>query len=170
MENYQHRVYGLYANRHEAEQIRAQLLQKGFKPEQMELIGKSQSDEEIRPDSDEVRNEVVIDGAIGTAAGAGIGALGEVALAAANVSLFIASPVLGTLMMIGWGAAVGGLVGAAVGAGTEDTKRFSDIVQDAVKSGHAALIVYAMNEEQTTLAQAVIAESLEDKSQTGKIG
>ena len=169
MENYQHRVYGLYASRHEAEQIRAQLLQKGFKPEQLELVGKSQSDEEIRPDSDEVRNEVVIDGAIGTAAGAGIGALGEVALAAANVSLFIASPVLGTLTMIGWGAAVGGLVGAAVGAGNPDTKRFSDIVQDAVKSGHAALIVYAATESQTTLAQAVIAESLVDKSQTGKI-
>ena len=170
MENYQHRVYGLYANRQEAEQIRAQFLQQGFKPQQLQLVDQSKSGKEITPDSDEVRNEVVIDGAIGTAAGAGIGALGEVALAAANVSLFIASPVLGTLMMIGWGAAVGGLVGAAVGAGTEDTKRFSDIVQDAVKSGHAALIVYAMNEEQTTQAQAVIAESLADKSQTGKIG
>jgi hypothetical protein len=162
MENYQHRVYGLYANRQEADQIRAQLLQQGFKPDQLQLVDKSQSDKEITPDSDEVRNEVVIDGAIGTAAGAGIGALGEVALAAANVSLFVASPVLGTLTMIGWGAAVGGLVGATIGAGAEDTKRFSGIVQDAVKSGHAALIVYAMNEEQTTLAQAIIGDSLKD--------
>jgi len=163
MENYQHRVYGLYANRQEAEQIRTQLLQQGFEPQQLQLVDKSQSDKEITPDSDEIRNEVVIDGAIGTAAGAGIGALGEVALAAANVSLFIASPVLGTLTMIGWGAAVGGLVGATIGAGTEDTKRFSDIVQDAVKSGHAALIVFAKDEAQTTLAQAVIGESLKDK-------
>jgi hypothetical protein len=170
MENYQHRVYGLYANRQEAEQIRAQLLQQGFKPDQMQLVDQSQSDNEITPDSDEVRNEVVIDGAIGTAAGAGIGALGEVALAAANVSLFVASPVLGTLTMIGWGAAVGGLVGATIGAGTEDTKRFSDIVQDAVKSGHAALIVYAKDEEQTTLAQAVIGASLKDKGLTGTEG
>jgi hypothetical protein len=170
MENYQHRVYGLYANRQEAEQIRAQLLQQGFKPEQLQLVDQSQSDKEITPDSDEVRNEVVIDGAIGTAAGAGIGALGEVALAAANVSLFVASPVLGTLTMIGWGAAVGGLVGAVVGAGTEDTQRFSDIVQDAVKSGHAALIVYAKDEEQTTLAQAVIGASLKDKGLTGTEG
>lgn len=170
MKNYQHRVYGLYANRQEAEQIRAQFLQQGFKPQQLQLVDKSQSDKEITPDSDEVRNEVVIDGAIGTAAGAGIGALGEVALAAANVSLFIASPVLGTLTMIGWGAAVGGLVGATIGAGAEDTKRFSDIVQDAVKSGHAALIVYAADEKQTTLAQAIIADSLKDKGLTGTEG
>lgn len=170
MENYQHRVYGLYANRQEAEQIRTQLLQQGFKPQQLQVVDKSQSDKEIAPDSDEVRNEVVIDGAIGTAAGAGIGALGEVALAAANVSLFIASPVLGTLTMIGWGAAVGGLVGATIGAGTEDTKRFSDIVQDAVKSGHAALIVFAKDETQTTLAQAVIGESLKDKGLAGTEG
>lgn len=169
MVDYIHRIYGLYPSHLEAEQVYSQLLQQGFKPEQLELVEKADSDKEIPPDSDEVRNEVVIDGAIGTVAGGAAGALGEVALAAANVSLFIASPVLGTLTMIGWGAAVGGLVGAAVGAGNPDTKRFSDIVQDAVKSGHAALIVYAATESQTTLAQAVIAESLVDKSQTGKI-
>lgn len=169
MDTYAHRIYGLYPSHLEAEQVYSQLVQQGFKPEQLELVDKAASDKEIPPDSDEVRNEVVIDGAIGTVAGAGAGALGEAAIAAANASLFVASPVLGTLTMIGWGATVGGLVGAAVGAGTEDTKRFSDIVQDAVKSGHAALIVYAASEPQTTLAQAVIAESLVDKSKTGKI-
>jgi hypothetical protein len=169
MVDYLHRVYGLYTSRIEAELVCSQLLQQGFKPEQLELIDQGNAGKEITPDSDEVRNEVVIDGAIGTAAGAGAGALGQAAIAATNASLFIASPVLGTLTMIGWGAAVGGLVGAAVGAGNADTKRFSDIVQDAVKSGHAALIVYAATEPQTTLAQAVIAESLLDKSRAGQI-
>lgn len=164
MENYEHRVYGMYTNRREAEAVRAELLHAGFTRDQLELVDKAATDQEITPDSDEVRNEVVIDGAIGAAAGAGIGALGEAALAAASISLFVASPVLATLTMIGWGAAVGGLVGAAVGAGVPDTKRFSDIVQDAVKHGHAALIVYATDERETTLAQAIIADSLKDKA------
>ena len=40
----------------------------------------------------------------------------QVALVATNVSLFIASPLLAPLMMLGWGASIGGLLGATVGA------------------------------------------------------
>ncbi len=169
MNSYLHRIFGIYASRHEAEQVFEHLLQDGFKLEQLELIDKPGSNAETAPDSDEVRNEVLVDGAIGTAAGAGIGALGEVAIAAANVSLFIASPVLGTLMMIGWGAALGGVIGAAVGAGTENTKHFSDLVRDAVNSGHAVLIAHAATEQQTTTAQSVIGNSLKDPNQAGRL-
>jgi hypothetical protein len=169
MNSYLHRVFGIYASRHEAEQVFERLLQDGFKREQLELIDEPGSNAETAPDSDEVRNEVLVDGAIGTAAGAGIGALGEVAIAAANVSLFIASPVLGTLMLMGWGAVVGGMIGAAVGAGTEDTRHFSDLVRDAIKHGHAVLIAHATTEEQTTTAQSVIGNSLKDPSQSGRI-
>jgi hypothetical protein len=61
---------------------------------------------------------VIIDGAIGTAVGAGLGALGEAALAAANVSLFVASPIIGTLTMMGWGAALGAIMGLRPGRAT----------------------------------------------------
>jgi L-asparaginase/Glu-tRNA(Gln) amidotransferase subunit D len=71
--------------------------------------------------------------------------------------------------MIGWGAALGGVIGAAVGAGTENTKHFSDLVRDAVKSGHAVLIAHAATEQQTTTAQSVIGNSLKDPNQTGRL-
>ena len=162
MSNTAHRVSGIYATRREAEVVYDRLLRDGFQAGQMELIDQPGADAETDPDSDEVRNEMLVGGAIGTAAGAGAGALGSAAIAAANVSLFIASPLLGTLMMVGWGASVGGIVGASVGLGTVDTKRFDDLVKQAISQGHAVLIVHAETEEQTTLAQSVIGESLKD--------
>jgi len=58
----------------------------------------------------------LVDAAIGTAVGSGLGVLAEVPLVAANVSLFVASPLLAPLVMLGWGASIGGTVGAIVGA------------------------------------------------------
>lgn len=160
MHDYLHRVYGIYETRHEAERINRELMAQGFAREQLELLDKTQPDRELLPDSDEVRNEVMADGAIGTVAGAGVGVLGEAALAAVNVSLFVASPVVGTLTMMGWGAMVGGLIGASIGAGSQQTRRFSDLVHDAIDSGYAVLIAYAESENQAAAAQAVIGDSV----------
>ena len=51
-------------------------------------------------DSKEVLKNVEVDGTVGTAIGDGV--LGEIALDAANVSLFVASTVMVPLAMIGW--------------------------------------------------------------------
>ena len=122
--------------------------------------------QEITPDSDEVRDEMLTDGAIGTAVGAGVGVIGEAVLAAVNISLFVASPVVATLVMMGWGASIGALIGAGVGAGTKNTKHFSDLVRDAVNQGHTVLIAYANTEKQTVIAQSTIANSVESFNQT----
>lgn len=95
------------------------------------------------------------------------GALGEVALAVANVSLFLASPVIGTLTMIGWGAAAGGVLGGLIGAGNKSKENFADLVRDAVNHGYTVLIVYARTEAQTLLAQAIIGESVRLEQQAG---
>ncbi len=166
MSSYLHRIYGIYSNKNEAEQVLEQLLQCDFKQEQLTLINKQSKSQEIAPDSDEVRDEMLTDGAIGTAVGAGIGALGEAVIAAVNISLFVASPVVATLVMMGWGASIGALIGVGVGAGTENTKHFSDLVRDAVSQGHTVLIAYANNEKQTVAAQELIANSVQDLKQT----
>lgn len=170
-QEYLHRVTGIYQRKTDAEAVLEQLIRYGFKSEQLEIFvaNNAKTRSEAAPDSDEVRNEVMVDGAIGTAIGTGIGALGEMALAAANVSLFVASPIIGTLAMMGWGAVMGGIIGATVGAGDENTRHFSDLVRDAVGSGHAVLVVHANTEEQTTTAQAVIGNSLKDPSQASRI-
>ena len=75
-----------------------------------------ENDAKLRVRLDGVLQDVLVDGAIGTAVGTGIGALGSVALAATSVTLFIASPLVAPLMLLGWGASIGGLIGAAAGA------------------------------------------------------
>lgn len=69
-----------------------------------------------KTDSNARLKDMLVDVVIGTTVGAGIGGLAEVA--AANVSLFGASPLLASLVMLGSGASLGGLLGATAGAVT----------------------------------------------------
>lgn len=163
MESYLHRIYGIYSTELEAKLVLERLLSNGFEREQLELINATTLSGNDAPDSDELRNEMLIDGGIGAAIGAGVGVLGEVAIAAVNVSLFIASPVLAGLIMIGWGASIGGVIGAAVGAGTKDTHNFADLVRDAVEQGNTVLIARAMTEQETLTGQTIINESITTK-------
>ena len=89
--------------------------------------------------------------------------LGQVALVAANVSLFVASPLIAPLAMLGWGAALGGVVGAVVGAEKSDDRtdgKFSDLVLDAIRSGHVVLIVHTLSGEETSLVREIIGDSV----------
>jgi len=87
--------------------------------------------------------------------------LGVAAMVAANVSLFLASPLLGPLTIIGWGASVGAIAGASAGAGIKEG-RFADIVKDAVNSGHTVLIAHAATEAETVIAQEMIRASVSE--------
>jgi hypothetical protein len=166
--DYLHRIFGIYATRDEAEQVRQKLFDQGIAADQFEILDEPDDKGHIEPNSDEVRNETLTGGAVGTVIGGAAGALGEVALAAANVSLFLASPVIGTLTMIGWGAAAGGVLGGFIGAGNTGKENFADLVRDAIQHGYTVLIVYARTEEQTTLAQSVIGASVQQQVETGK--
>ena len=165
MENYLDSVTGIYPKLEHAQAVANTLLEKGFKREQLQIAandaaaGRGQG---LRQDEDnkEVLKNVVVDSAIGTTIGAGIGALGQVAIVAANVSLFVASPLLAPLVMIGWGAAIGGFVGAANGISDQD-KHFKDLVKDAVDQGNVVLVVNTLNDKETELAREIVRLSME---------
>jgi hypothetical protein len=161
MNNPVHRVVGFYDTLAQAEATRERLLAHGLPPERVRTLrpGQGGAGPEGEANSDDVLKELVRDGAIGTAAGTVAGAAGSLALAAANISLFLASPVLGTLVMLGWGASLGGLLGAAVGAQTR-TGDTADLVKDALASGHVVLVVHTDSEAQTVRARQVIADSM----------
>lgn len=167
MNKYIHKVAGIYSNKSTAENTRALLIERGFQPDQTDILLPTESagDEKIEPEGNEVLQEVVKDGAIGTVVGGGVGALGVAALAAANISLFLASPLLGPLTIIGWGASVGAIAGASVGAGVKEG-RFADLVKGALNSGHMVLIVHATTEAQTEIAKELIKNTV---SETGAI-
>lgn len=161
MNPYLHRLLGIYVNRADAGSAREMLVFGGLPRDQVKLLSPGGVPEPgtRHADSDDVLNEVLRVGAIGTVVGTLAGAAGTLALTVAGASLFVASPILGTLVMLGWGASTGGIVGAVVG--TENQKGdVSDLVKDALRNGSFVLVAYTLSEAQTTLAQNLLGESM----------
>lgn len=161
MEDYRHHVSGFFATIEDAERARSGLIALGFPDDQLQILRSADARLSDAPlaDSNEVLKNIVVEGTIGT----GLGALAEIALAATNVSLFVASPLIGPLAMLGWGASIGGLLGAATGsvAATGTKKgRFSDLVGDAILSGQVVLLAKTRTARQTMIAREVIGEAI----------
>ena len=161
MGEYRHHVSGFFAQREGAQNAYDEIVERGVPGEQMQLFEADSpaSGGAVQADSNKVLKNMVVDGTIGTAVGTGIGALAQLALGVANVSLFVASPLIAPLAMLGWGASLGGLIGAAAGAAAGAKKKdgwFSAMVRDAISGGHVVLVVEARTEQQMVLARDVI--------------
>ena len=178
MNEYRHHVSGFFANRGDADSTLSKLVEQGLPRERLQIFETDSASPAPAPapkeDSNAVLKDVLVDGAIGTAVGTGIGALAEVALVAANVSLFVASPLLAPLMLLGWGASLGGLIGATGGAASSaapDTEKkeawLSVLVRDAIASGQTVLVVDARTEQETATAREVIQASVGDYKDIG---
>ena len=166
MPSYRHHVSGFFAIAQEAESVQTRLINRGLPRERVHLFeaGKAALTAATPAKSDAVLKDVLVDGAVGTVVGAGVGGLAEVALVAANVSLFVASPLIAPLVMLGWGASLGGLLGAMAGAGTADKRsdpaandgKFATLIADAISSGQVVLVVETLTEQETAIARQVI--------------
>lgn len=168
MEEQSHIVSGIYTSRAEADSVRDRLVGGGLPAGQINIVESAGVDGNSKMAADnETLKDVLVDGAVGTAIGTVVGGLGEVALVAANVSLFVASPVVAPLFMLGWGAFIGGFVGAAVGAEQPEEKKegkLSDLVLDAIRSGHVVLVAHTTTAAETTLVRELVGDSLTQKS------
>lgn len=170
--DYRHHVSGFFANRDDAVDALATLIERGLPREQLQIFESDAAEPAPaapKEDSNAVLKDVVVDGAIGTAVGTGLGALAEVALVAANVTLFVASPLVAPLAMLGWGAVLGGVIGAVVGAesqpepGAEKKEGWlSALVRDAIASGQIVLVAQCHTAQQTAIAREVIEASVGD--------
>ncbi len=164
MEEQRHIVSGIYTSRAEAEAVRDRLVERGLPRVQMYIVENAGGDgNRAMAEDNEVLKDVLIDGSVGTVVGTAIGGLGEVALVAANVTLFVASPLVAPLFMLGWGAFIGGVVGAAVGAEKAEAKKngkLSELVLDAIRSGHVVLIAHTRTGPEVALVRKIIGESV----------
>lgn len=165
MDEYRHHVSGFFAHREEAQNALSRLVERGLPRERLHLLDADSAPPAPAPktDSNEVLTNVLVDGAVGTAVGTGIGALAQVALVAANVSLFIASPLVAPLAMLGWGASLGGLIGAAAGAQTGVAHKdgwLSDLIRDAIASGQIVLVAQTLTKQETAIVREVIEASV----------
>lgn len=159
-----HKVSALYATLDEAERVRQNLIEGGIAASEVALL----KDLPLPPDeggNDEALKDMLVDGAIGTAVGTGVGAIGTVMLWAGGVTLFVASPVVAPLAMLGWFASMGGIVGAVAGAASDENKKgkegkLSELVMDAIQAGNVVLVVRTHNETDRELAKDIIGKSL----------
>jgi len=165
MAEYLHHVSGFFSHRDEAEGALARLVERGLPREQLQLFDANSGPPVAQPsgESNEVITNILVDGAVGTAVGTGIGALAQLALVAANVTLFIASPLVAPLVMLGWGASLGAFVGAAAGAETGIKHKkgwLSDLVRDAIASGQVVLVAQTRSEQETAIASEVVGDAV----------
>jgi hypothetical protein len=165
MDEYRHYVSGFFAHREEAEGAVIRLVEGGIPREQLQLFdaGSEPVVAEPKGDSNEVLNKVLVDGAIGTAVGAGLGGLAQLALVAGSVTLFVASPLVAPLVMLGWGASLGAVVGAVAGAtkGVEHKEGWlADLVHDAIANGQVVLVAQTGSEEQTSIARNIVGDAV----------
>lgn len=161
MNEYRHHVSGFIAHHKDAEDVRRTLLGRGIPAERLQLLDAGARPTSALPqtDSSRVLDDILTKGAIGTAVGTGLGALAELALVAANVSLFVASPLIAPLVLLGWGASLGGFIGATAGAGSDVGPRdgnFPALVHDAIASGQTVLVAATHSEEETAFALKII--------------
>ncbi len=161
MNKYRHHVSGFFANRAEAESALSRLVERGLPRARLQLFdtGSAPPATAHHAGSKEVLRDVLTDGAVGVVAGTALGALAELALVAANVSLFIASPLIAPLAMLGWGASLGGFVGAAAGAGNKEG-RFEALVLDAISTGQVVLVAETTTFQETAITQEVMQVSV----------
>ena len=162
MDQYRHHVSGFFAQRADAERALFRLVEKGLPRERLHVFDRDSAPPvpEPKADSNATLKGVLVDGAIGTAVGTGVGALAELALVAANVTLFVASPLIAPLAMLGWGASLGAIIGTTVGmqpgAAAEKHGPFSELVRDAISSGQAVLVAETRSEQETASAREVV--------------
>lgn len=164
MSHYQHHVSGFFVKREEAGIARAKLVAQGLPEANMSIYENNATAPSPPPNanSNTALKGLLVDGAIGGAVGTGLGALGELALIAANVTLFVASPLIAPLVMLGWGASLGAVVGAVAGAVNNPKKdgKLADLVGDAILSGQVVLVIKTQSPDETKTAIGVIQEAV----------
>jgi len=158
-----HYVSGFFAHQEEVNDVFTKLIAQGLPRERVQIYTYQSPTptHESSDGSNEVLKDVLVDGTIGAAVGAGIGGLVEVALITANVTLFIASPLLAPLVLLGWGVSIGGVMGASIGA-ADNAKPLSALIEDAIKNGQIVLVVETLTVAEKTIAQKIIKDSIGD--------
>lgn len=158
MRQYHHQISGFFSHRDQAEDAYSKLIQQGIAQDQLTLRA---ADSAPFPNaagnhsSNDVLKAVLISTAIGAVIGSIAGIVVELALMAANINLFVASPLIAPLVLIGWGASIGGFIGAAMGA-MKKNRPLTQLVQESILNGQFALVVDTHNRQQTSTAKAVL--------------
>ena len=165
-------VYGIYSNRAAAEQAVDQLIDSGFRSEDVSvLLQDNQGTKDFAHEKSTKAPEGATTGATtGAAIGGTLGLLAGIgALAIPGVGpLIAAGPIMATLAGLGSGGLVGGVVGGLVGMGIPEyeAKRY----EGRIKEGGILASVHCDNSDWVKRAKEVLKNSgAEDVSSSGEV-
>jgi|SRR5690625_3141288 len=162
MANHTNLIAGLYQNVEQAQQGLKRFEEAGFRPEHLilETGNREPANDSLLEDPtvQDVTHDAVLGGVIGGALGAG--AIGAVALIAPMV--FAATPVLGPLMALGYGAAIGSTAGAVAALRLEPDE-FSILLDNALQHGYCAVLVRIKSKQEQTIAEDIFRETTPER-------
>ena len=164
-EHYPHKVAAVYASAAAAEAAQRELLEARLGDIVIREVGPNtlDADARIEPEQKQTRNSFIKDILAGGALGAAVGAAGAGASAALLPTLFVAAPVLGPLMVVGYAATLGGGAGAVKAFKIKEGV-LAGVVEDAAKDGLYSLIVHAPDAETQAHVEEVIQRTLAEKT------
>lgn len=153
---------GLYPDLQSAQQALQRFEAADFRPEHLmlETGRRAPVDDGLLDDPTvrEVTRDALLGGVIGGALGAG--AIGAVGMLAPMV--FAATPILGPLMALGYGAAIGSTAGA-VAALRLDPSEFSQLLDDAQRHGYSAVLVRIKSQREQETAEQIFRETTPER-------
>lgn len=157
-----HKVAGIYPDHASARAAVDALQQAGIGEDAIEMVDKDNWQSAFT-DPQTVTERAKHKFATGIGIGAGLGALGAVALVAAEVAVIAASPVLAMLVGAGLGAAAGTAY-TWVSSSSVREPVFRDAVCEAVTQGHVVVIVRTTSEADSLHAQDLISSTNAERS------
>ncbi|WP_207884562.1 hypothetical protein [Pseudomonas sp. 30_B] len=156
MVGYRHQVSGVFARQVQAESARQRLIGQGIAAERLRILAAEALPPMTR--SRRVRRslwQMLTSGAIGMLFGLAVSTLTALALTQPDGSLFSGTP----LVMLGWGSALGALLGGMVGA-SADAGQIDKAFSYAIAHGEVVLLVETHSARETLLARDTIEASL----------
>ncbi|MGD2055721.1 MAG: hypothetical protein PVJ15_02865 [Gammaproteobacteria bacterium] len=117
----------------------------------------------IEPEREQTRNAVARDTIAGGAAGTVAGAVAAGAASVVAPTLFVSAPVVGSLIVLGYGAMIGGMTGAIRGLKLRENV-LAGLVKDALRAGCHVVIVHAAKEAAWEQIQAVIEATMTEET------
>jgi len=164
-ESYPHKIAAVYPDKTAAEAAlnAFNLVRLGGIRITLLAPGAGEVDLAIEPEIEETRNTVVEDTLAGGAAGTATGAAVAGATAMLAPALFVSAPVVGPLIILGYGAIIGSTAGAIRGLRVRETL-LAGLFRDALDAGYRVILVHAQTEEARLRAQVVIDETMAEET------
>jgi hypothetical protein len=162
------KVAGIFEDEDAAAAACRRLIDSGFRREQTRTLGSSEIpvDKHIEPETEATRDQLIRDTLIGTGVGGVAGGAATAGLATLMPTFFVSAPVVGPLVVLGYGAMLGSIGGAATGLSIEKT-HLAALIKDAIEAGCYVLLVHVEDEQEYERAKKLLGELVAEEVPSG---